>query len=656
MTFSEEILGAKRPSAVRSVNLPRRERFFPSPADWRDEVLYFLLPDRFSDELNRPLLDRNDLDEARKIPTFADWRWDKWAKSGKELWQGGTLRGIKSRLNYLKTLGVTTLWVGPVFKQRAGQNTFHGYGLQDLLEVDAHFGTRADLVDLIDSAHEEGFRIILDIIYNHSGSNWIYPGGTPPANPKIPGKFKAKYQDGRYNFGSWRDVNDNPLPGNPTADDDGVWPSELQDKDRYTRAGSGSLDANQAELEDTNAEHKRSDFEVLRDFNLDASLLLDDLARCYKYWIALTDCDGFRIDTLKHVSLEQAKNFCGTIREFAANLGKANFLLVGEIAGGDYNQDRYLDVLGLNLDAALDIGDMRPTLTAVAKGLSHPAAYFDGFGAFNDFGMGSHRNIGRQHVSILDDHDHVFGTKIRFSANASSDHQIAGGVAMQLFVLGIPCIYSGTEQALIGRPPEPSEKDFLPDAGIADYYLREAMFGPEHPRKSGLEGLGVSPEGLDTSLPGFGPFGTHGRHCFDPTHSAYVRIAAMIAIRRQFPVLRSGRQYKRQVSFLGKPFDVYGPGEIVAWSRILDDEEALRVLNGHGTESRGADVIVDANLNPAGSSMTVILHTAEAAEPGFTGTHPVGSVLPVRRRPDGIAFVELRNISPSEVLVLTNHP
>jgi hypothetical protein len=65
---------------------------------------------------------------------------------------------------------------------------------------------------------------------------------------------------------------------------------------------------------------------------------------------------------------------------------------------------------------------------------------------------------------------------------------------MQLFVLGIPCIYSGTEQALIGRPPEPSEKDFLPDAGIADYYLREAMFGPEHPRKSGLEGLGVSPE------------------------------------------------------------------------------------------------------------------------------------------------------------------
>ena len=72
-------------------------------------MLYFLLPDRFSDELSRPLLDRNDLNDARKIPTLADWRWDNWAKSGKERWQGGTLLGIKSQLDYLKTLGVTTL-------------------------------------------------------------------------------------------------------------------------------------------------------------------------------------------------------------------------------------------------------------------------------------------------------------------------------------------------------------------------------------------------------------------------------------------------------------------------------------------------------------------------------------------------------------------
>ena len=65
MPFVDEILGAKRPAAVHSVNLPRREGFLPSPADWRDEVLYFMLPDRFSDELSRPLLDRNDLNDAQ---------------------------------------------------------------------------------------------------------------------------------------------------------------------------------------------------------------------------------------------------------------------------------------------------------------------------------------------------------------------------------------------------------------------------------------------------------------------------------------------------------------------------------------------------------------------------------------------------------------
>ena len=94
------------------------------------------------------------------------------------------------------------------------------------------------------------------------------------------------------------------------------------------------------------------------------------------------------------------RNFCGAIKEFAQNLGKNDFFLVGEIAGGDYNEDRYLDVLGRNLNAALDIGEMRPTLGGVAKGLVDPRANFSGFeGA--DIGMGSHRNLGLRHVSIL---------------------------------------------------------------------------------------------------------------------------------------------------------------------------------------------------------------------------------------------------------------
>ena len=84
--------------------------------------------------------------------------------------------------------------------------------------------------------------------------------------------------------------------------------------------------------------------------------------------------------------------------------------------------------------------------------------------------------------------------------------------------------------------------------------------------------------------------------------------------RKAFPVLRYGRQYLRPVSFLGLPFAVYGGGEITAWSRVLDDEEAVCIVNVHGTQSRGADVLVDAALNPPGTFMQVALNTAQDAE------------------------------------------
>jgi glycosidase len=645
MRFADVALPRERPERIREdVSLPRRRQYHPSPADWRDEVLYFLLVDRFSDggEDARPMLDRNDLAAAR-APAGPAWRWDQWAKSGGERWQGGTLKGVQSKLGYLRRLGVTTIWLSPVFKQRGHLDTFHGYGIQDFLEVDPHIGDRRALVELVEAAHAEGLRIILDIIFNHSGSNWIYPEGAwmPPFKPSPE----------RYPFGAWLDETGLET-GAIHGSDDGVWPIEIQNVEAYTRAGSGSLGA--GDLADPAAEHKRTDFLTLRDFALTAPGVLGDLARCYKYWIALTDCDGFRIDTLKHVSFEEARNFCGTIKEFAANLGKCDFFLAGEIAGGDHAQGRYLDVLERNLNAALDIGEMRLALNGLAKGLQAPRSYFGGFDP-GDARMGSHRFLGERHVSILDDHDHVFGEKIRFSSEAASDHQVVAGLSLQLFTLGIPCIYYGTEQAMSG--PEPEARHWLPGWKGSDRYLREAMFGPEHPRKQGRHGLAASPEALDLELPGFGPFGTSGRHCFDADHPAYVRASALGALRHAHPVLRHGRQYLRSISFLGRPFAVYGPGEIVAWSRILDDEEVLCVLNPHGLEPRGARIIVDAALNPPGTRMTVVLNSAEAAVPQhYTGTHPVGSGVPVEMDAQGAAFVELRDVGPSEVVVLTNHP
>ncbi len=641
MSDAIDLLQVERPSTLSNISLPHRSRHFSSPVDWRNEVLYFLLVDRFSDgmEKKRKLLPREDVASLRP----KEWRWDKWSHSGGDRWQGGTIKGVTSKLDYLNRLGITTIWLSPIYKQRAHLNTFHGYGIQDFLEVDPHFGTREDLVKLVKEAHNRGMRILLDIIFNHSGENWVYPDNLEG------GEYTPTYTHDRYPFGKWLGKQGEPIT-TINIKDEGVWPQEFQNPGYYTRAGSGSL--GNGRVDDPQAEHKRTDFITLRDFYLESPEVLTHLAESYMYWIALTDCDGFRIDTLKHVSREQGRNFCGVIKEYAASLGKDNFFIVGEVAGGDYNQDRYLDSLERNLNSVLDIGSMRTTLNGVAKGLQHPSDYFNGFN-IHDQRMGSHRALGDKHVSILNDHDHVFGEKLRFSVDTASTHQVAAAVAIQLFSLGIPCIYYSTEQSLSG--PEPSERNWLQGFGTNDRYLREAMFGPEHPLASGLEGLKQGDDRFDSELPGFGPFGTAGYHVFDPSSPAYLRIAEMIRIRKRYPSLSKGRQYPRPTSFLSKPFAIYGEGELFAFSRLLAFDEVLICINPHGTKSRGADVVVDASLNPKGRKMQVILNSAQAADEQYNGSHVVGSRVTVQQSNPGTHFVSIHDLGPSEVLVLANN-
>ena len=653
MTFRNEAAGRPRPDSLTKVVLPRHQAYFPSPADWRDEVLYFLLVDRFSDgnEGSRTLLDRSDLTSARpSLPNGQPWRWDNWARSGNERFQGGTLPGVRSQLGYLSGLGVTAIWLSPMMRQRGHANTFgsdsyHGYGVADFLEVDPRFGTRQDLINLVDAAHQAGIRIILDVIFNHTGQNWNYPGNVE--------KEAFRPWPGHYDFGNWLGAAGEAIPAITSADQ-GAWPVEFQDHARYTRAGTGDL--GRGALDDPHAENKRSDFDRLRDLATDVDPTLAKLVDVYKYWIALTDCDGFRIDTFKHVALEEARNFCGAVKEYALSLGKNDFFLVAE-SPGDEAELFTLNGLRRNLNAVLDIGGARPALEAVGKGLAAQTAYFNGFDEF-DPGLGSHRNLGDQHVSVLNDHDQLSSVKLRFTPDLSFNHQVVAPVAIQLFTLGIPMIYYGTEQAF--APPEASVRQFLPDfpgqvQEPSDRYLREAMFGPEHPRRSGAAGL--PPGTPDPDLHGFGPFGTAGHHCFDPSHPAYRRISVLAAIRRQLPVLRHGRQYLRPVDDSGT-FRLLGPGDVICWSRILDTDEALIVVNGHGTQAAGTRrILIDADLNPAGATMTVVANTAQAANPAaFTGPHPVGSTVPVSRTGNGTAFVTINAVGPSEVLVLVNRP
>jgi hypothetical protein len=238
---------------------------------------------------------------------------------------------------------------------------------------------------------------------------------------------------------------------------------------------------------------------------------------------------------------------------------------------------------------------------------------------------------------------------------------VAVATAFQLFTLGIPCIYAGTEQAFAG-PPQ-SQVGFLLREGwndgnnYGDRYLREAMFGPAHPRAGFEQDLPTQLGEQDPALPGFGPFGTSGKHCFDTQSPAFVRIAHLCNLRTKYPALRTGRQYARQIRVFGPDYVSPPAGELVAWSRLLDNQEALCVVNPNGSASRGGDVIVSAELWDATTEFTVVGNSAEvaaiAAGTAYAGSHPLGSRLRVKKpAASGPAFLELRDVGPAEVVVL----
>jgi glycosidase len=253
------ILSSAPPRTIAEAlqNWPKRG-YRESPTDWRDQVFYFLLPDRFSNGRERPdRLLNADLSTPEGITSInqirgPDWKWDNWQSSGAERFQGGTLKGVLSKLGYLDDLGVTTLWLGPIFRQRVELNTYHGYGIQNFFDVDPRFGSRQDLADLVEAAHDRfGMYVVLDVIFNHSGSNWLYDSSAGDMN-QPPYRKDGGYEPiwPRNGFGTAIYDNSQAL-----SNDDYVWPEDLHDYRNYIRAGSGSLGA--GSIDDEHAEHKR---------------------------------------------------------------------------------------------------------------------------------------------------------------------------------------------------------------------------------------------------------------------------------------------------------------------------------------------------------------------------------------------------------------
>ncbi len=119
-----------------------------------DDVIYLIMPDRFADG------DPTN-DEPAEFPGSHD-------RSKPRSYHGGDLRGIKAHLPYLKNLGVTTLWLTPIFKNGASTD-YHGYDAVDLYAVDPHLGTIRDYQELVGAAHQQHMKVFYDVVLNHVG-------------------------------------------------------------------------------------------------------------------------------------------------------------------------------------------------------------------------------------------------------------------------------------------------------------------------------------------------------------------------------------------------------------------------------------------------------------------------------------------------------
>lgn len=121
------------------------------------DVLYLLMPDRFAqgDVVAATDLEYNDAPDRTQPSTR----------------HGGNLKGVADRLDYLDSLGITAIWSCPVLENDMPGGSYHGYATTDYYRIDPRFGTNADWRELIAQAHKRGIKVVMDMIFNHSGSN-----------------------------------------------------------------------------------------------------------------------------------------------------------------------------------------------------------------------------------------------------------------------------------------------------------------------------------------------------------------------------------------------------------------------------------------------------------------------------------------------------
>jgi glycosidase len=538
-----------------------------------DEVVYFLLPDRFAngDLSNDPGGLRGDRLITGYDPTDPGF------------YHGGDLRGLTGRLDYLQGLGVTALWIAPIFANKtvqgpAGQESaaYHGYWITDFTRVDPHFGTNDDFRALVAAAHARGMKVYLDIVINHTADVIRYR--ECPAND-CSYRWKGDYPyqrrggpDGEAintgfdgsNFGALTRSDYAWTPYAPAGEESVKVPAWLNDVSLYHNRGNSAwygesaLDGDFAGLDDLFTEHPR---------------VVEGMIDIYGDWIEQYGVDGFRIDTARHVNPEFWQAFIPAMLERARAQGIPNFHIFGEtydFVVADAARHTVVD----GLPSVLDFASQR-AIQEAATGTAGPFNLAQVLRADPIYAGGA--QTARRLPTFTGNHDmgrigHLILKALPEIGDAELLDRSALAHAMVLLGRGVPVIYYGDEQGFTGDGD--------------DRRARQDMFETQVPAYADDRRVGSAT----------GPF--------DPSADMYRRIAELTRVRAADRRLRHGRVAIRIAD--------QTPG-VLAISRLDDTGETVVVFNT-STEARDANVPVEAGSASWRASLGVC--PARAAAPG----------------------------------------
>jgi glycosidase len=440
--------------------------------DWRDQVIYQALTDRFADgNINN------------------DYNVDRTALAR---YQGGDWKGIADRAGYLRDLGVTAVWISPVVnnvEEDVGVAGYHGYWTQDFLNCNPHFGDLRALREMVDTLHANGIYVIVDIVANHIGQLFFYDinlNGQPDELFYGSGTGNSTLTRVTEYDPDWDDrgiqaqigyQNQGPAPiiwiSNPSINRMPIQPPEFQNPLWYHRKGRvvPDINGNWPAIEVLNGDFPGGLKDLATDYQDPQGNypVREALTRVFGEWVKKVDIDGFRIDTLKHVEHEFWQTFCPGIRAIAASQGKQNFFMFGEAYDGDdglvgsYTQANMVD-------SAFYFPQKYVAMDGVIKYNSPTKNIEDLWGRKSYYGQSPQPGgvgVAPAHmlVNFIDNHD---VPRFEYGQNGDTS-RLRVALAFEMAVEGCPCIYYGTEQGFSGGG-DPSNRERLWDSGYNEQH------------------------------------------------------------------------------------------------------------------------------------------------------------------------------------------